>query len=47
MIKALEEKAGVQFNISEESHFMGALGASLFALERVAGEAEDSTVCGD
>ena len=34
MIKALEEKAGVQFNISEESHFMGALGASLFALER-------------
>jgi (R)-2-hydroxyacyl-CoA dehydratese activating ATPase len=37
MIRALEEKAGVGLNISEESHFMGALGAALFSLDRIKG----------
>jgi predicted CoA-substrate-specific enzyme activase len=35
MIRALEERAEIKLNISEESHFMGALGASLFALDRI------------
>lgn len=34
MVRALEEKLGMKLNVSPESHFMGALGASLFALER-------------
>jgi predicted CoA-substrate-specific enzyme activase len=39
MVKALEESLGRRLNVSEESHFMGALGAALFALDRVAGGA--------
>ncbi len=35
MIKALEEKLGMKVNVSEDSHFMGALGAALFALDHV------------
>jgi (R)-2-hydroxyacyl-CoA dehydratese activating ATPase len=35
MIRALEEKLGVPLNVSEESHFIGAVGAALFALDRV------------
>jgi predicted CoA-substrate-specific enzyme activase len=39
MVATLEERLGVPLNVSEESHFMGALGAALFALDRVrAGE---------
>lgn len=34
MVTALEEKLSVKINVSRESHFMGALGAGLFALER-------------
>ncbi len=34
MVRALEEKLGRAVNVSEESHFMGALGAALLALER-------------
>jgi (R)-2-hydroxyacyl-CoA dehydratese activating ATPase len=34
MVKALEEVLGQSINVSEEGHFMGALGAALFALER-------------
>ncbi|MBI3001112.1 MAG: 2-hydroxyglutaryl-CoA dehydratase [Deltaproteobacteria bacterium] len=34
MVKALEEKLGTKLNVSPDSHFVGALGASLFALER-------------
>lgn len=34
MVRALEEKLGRTINVSEESHFMGALGAALLALER-------------
>jgi predicted CoA-substrate-specific enzyme activase len=35
MIRALEEKLGVKLNVSEESHYMGALGAALFALDHI------------
>jgi activator of 2-hydroxyglutaryl-CoA dehydratase len=36
MVRALEEKLGMKLNVSPDSHFVGALGASIFALERVA-----------
>ena len=35
MRQALEERLGFALNLSEESHFMGALGAALFALDRI------------
>jgi predicted CoA-substrate-specific enzyme activase len=35
MIKALEQGLGLKINTSEESHFMGALGAALFALDHI------------
>jgi activator of 2-hydroxyglutaryl-CoA dehydratase len=35
MIKALEEKLEHTLNVSEESHYIGALGAALFALDRI------------
>ncbi len=35
MIRALEEKVERRLNVSEESHFMGALGAALFALDYI------------
>ncbi len=35
MIKALEEKLELKLNVSEESHYMGALGAALFALDHI------------
>jgi len=35
MIQALNEKLGTQVNVSEESHYMGALGAALFALDHI------------
>jgi predicted CoA-substrate-specific enzyme activase len=35
MIKALEEKLGRPLNVSEDSHYMGALGAALFALDHI------------
>lgn len=39
MIKALEEKLEIKMNVSEESHYMGALGAAIFALDSIkAGE---------
>ena len=34
MVRALEAVLGVPINVSEDGHFMGALGAALFALER-------------
>jgi predicted CoA-substrate-specific enzyme activase len=34
MVRALEAVLGVPINVSDEGHFMGALGAALFALER-------------
>ncbi|HVB36913.1 MAG TPA: acyl-CoA dehydratase activase [Vicinamibacterales bacterium] len=35
MIQALNDRLGVKVNVSEESHFMGALGAALFALDHI------------
>jgi hypothetical protein len=34
MRATVEERLGSRVNVSEESHFMGALGAALFALDR-------------
>jgi predicted CoA-substrate-specific enzyme activase len=34
MVRALEEVLGRPVNVSDDGHFMGALGAALFALER-------------
>lgn len=34
MVAALEDKLGCRLNVNSESHFMGALGAALLALER-------------
>ncbi len=35
MIAALNHGMGLQVNVSEESHYMGALGAALFALDHI------------
>lgn len=35
MIQTLQERLGTRVNVSEDSHFMGALGAALFALDHV------------
>jgi len=35
MVQALEQKLGVSLNVSPQAHFMGALGAALFALDHV------------
>ena len=35
MVKALEERIGKPLNISDECHYVGALGAALFALDHV------------
>jgi (R)-2-hydroxyacyl-CoA dehydratese activating ATPase len=44
MIAALNERLELAVNVSEESHYMGALGAALFALDRiVAGRAPSAT----
>lgn len=37
MVEVLSELCGYPLNVSEDSHFMGALGASLFALDRLQG----------
>jgi predicted CoA-substrate-specific enzyme activase len=34
MVRALEEKLGMKINVSPDSHYVGALGAAIFALER-------------
>jgi len=40
MIKALEEKLETKLNVSDDSHYMGALGAALFAMDSIeAGQA--------
>ncbi|NUO80903.1 2-hydroxyglutaryl-CoA dehydratase [candidate division KSB1 bacterium] len=36
MIRALEDGLGKKINVSEDSHFMGALGAALFAMDHIA-----------
>ncbi|MCI0491084.1 MAG: acyl-CoA dehydratase activase [Blastocatellia bacterium] len=35
MIEALDRGLGVRVNVSDDSHFMGALGAALFALDHI------------
>jgi predicted CoA-substrate-specific enzyme activase len=35
MIKALEDKLETKLNVSDDSHYMGALGAALFALDYI------------
>ena len=35
MVRLLEDLAGAPLNVSEESHYCGAIGAALFALDRV------------
>lgn len=35
MIEALNQSLGLKVNVSEESHFMGALGAALSALDHI------------
>lgn len=35
MMEALQQGLGMKVNVSEESHYMGALGAALFALEHI------------
>lgn len=37
MVAVLNELLGLQMNVSEDSHFMGALGAALFAMDRIVG----------
>jgi activator of 2-hydroxyglutaryl-CoA dehydratase len=36
MVKALEAALGYRVNVSDDSPYMGALGAALFALDRIA-----------
>ena len=35
MVRALEEKLGTTLNVGPDSHFMGALGAALFAVDKL------------
>ena len=35
MIRSLEAALGMKVNVSEESHYMGALGAALFAMDHI------------
>ena len=35
MVEALEQRLGTKLNISDESHYMGALGAALFAMDHI------------
>jgi predicted CoA-substrate-specific enzyme activase len=40
MVRALEEGLDVKLNVNEDSHFMGALGASLFAMDHIVASRE-------
>ncbi|MEX2609766.1 MAG: acyl-CoA dehydratase activase [Gemmatimonadota bacterium] len=44
MIATLNERLGVEMNVSDDSHFMGALGAALFALDHVLGRRSPTRV---
>lgn len=35
MVQAIEARIGCKLNVSEDSHYMGALGAALFALDQI------------
>lgn len=40
MIRSIEEKLGIRVNVSGDSHYTGALGAAIFAVERMRAGAE-------
>ena len=40
MIRSIEEKVGLAVNVSADSHYTGALGAAIFAVERMLAHAE-------
>lgn len=40
MVKALNDALGFAVNVSPEAHYMGALGAALFAMDRIRGRLE-------
>ena len=40
MIRSIEEKLGIRVNVSADSHYTGALGAAIFAIERMRAGAE-------
>jgi activator of 2-hydroxyglutaryl-CoA dehydratase len=35
MVETLNKRLGLGVNVSDESHYIGALGAALFALDRI------------
>jgi activator of 2-hydroxyglutaryl-CoA dehydratase len=35
MVETLNRRLGLTVNVGDEAHFMGALGAALFALDRI------------
>jgi (R)-2-hydroxyacyl-CoA dehydratese activating ATPase len=43
MVRALEEVLGTKMQISPDAHFMGAIGAAVFALEKMDKSFESST----
>jgi len=44
MVKALEEKLGFPVNVCDDSHFIGAIGAAVFALERATAQPESPAI---
>jgi len=44
IVAALNEALGFEVNVSPESHFMGALGAALFAMDHIQGRRPPATV---
>jgi predicted CoA-substrate-specific enzyme activase len=46
MIKALEDTLQKKLNVSEDSHYMGALGAALFSLEHILASREPAAIEG-
>ncbi len=46
MVATMNRILGIDLNVSEESHFIGALGAALFALERATGERATAAAVG-
>jgi activator of 2-hydroxyglutaryl-CoA dehydratase len=46
MVRALGDVLGKPINVSDEGHYMGALGAALFALERAQAAARGEVAAG-
>jgi predicted CoA-substrate-specific enzyme activase len=42
MVRGLNEALGFEVNVSDEAHFMGAIGAALFARDHIVGNRENS-----